>query len=342
MKDNFFDLGGDSLSLNTLVFDLIDAFEVDIPLDFVFRANDIQEIADYIKKNTDSVEEKKHEKNLMLIRKGDPGGKDIFFIHDGIGGIGAYFDIAQNLKEYNIWGIRVDNHLTVCPQNVKIEEVAASYVQQIVKESDPPYNIAGWCIGGTIAFEIVKQLEELGHKVDSLFIIDSIPPLIWEDAAEFSAQGEKRFIKENIKYADTIKDFVQEDSMLEIWEKTVENIERSPFKMEIVRSFVSIIPDDIKQYLKEYGNSETKDIFIFINRVRTFHIARALYFPEGKICSDITYLGANTNSVCVDNSIWQDYTNGKVTRIDVNGDHNTMLKHSGALKIAGIIKNEVR
>ena len=304
MKDNFFDLGGDSLSLNTLVFDLIDAFEVDIPLDFVFRANDIQEIADYIKKNTDSVEEKKHEKNLMLIRKGDPGGKDIFFIHDGIGGIGAYFDIAQNLKEYNIWGIRVDNHLTVCPQNVKIEEVAASYVQQIVKESDPPYNIAGWCIGGTIAFEIVKQLEELGHKVDSLFIIDSIPPLIWEDAAEFSAQGEKRFIKENIKYADTIKDFVQEDSMLEIWEKTVENIERSPFKMEIVRSFVSIIPDDIKQYLKEYGNSETKDIFIFINRVRTFHIARALYFPEGKIRSDITYLGANANSVCVDNSIW--------------------------------------
>ena len=342
MKDNFFDLGGDSLSLTTLVFDIIDNFGIDIPLEYFFRANDIKEIADLIKESSDSHGDKKDARDLILIHKGILGAKDIFLIHDGIGGIGAYFDLAEYLDEYNVWGIRAESEFGIWPQNLDIEALAESYAGRIIEKSSPPYNIGGWCIGGTIAFETARQLEKMDCKVETLLILDTIPPMRWKGAQRFSVEGEKKFISENIGHGGLTKYIKDAGQIQELWQKTVESIDSSIYREDIINNFISRIPEDIKLYLEEYHTYTAGEIFLFINRLRTFHISRALYFPKGKVGADVLCFQAADNSVAEDSTIWDGYSSGRIEHIMISGDHNTMLKSNGAKSIAKVIKDRVK
>ena len=341
MKDNFFDLGGDSLSLNVLAFDIIDNFNIDMPLEYLFKANDIKEIADIIKDASKSISHISHERNLVLMHKGTPGNTDLFFIHDGLGGVGAYFELIDNLKEYNIWGVRADINNSLAPKNLTIKELAKKYVEQITKESDGPYNIGGWCIGGTISYEIVCQLEKLNKPVNSLFMIDTIPPISWDNAEKFSVEGEKIFAFENIKTDDILRVLKDTDSIEDIWEEVIQSIECSDYRDEIIEAFIDKIPEDIKQYINDYNTSTTREIFRFINQIRTLHVSRALYFPKGKIKTDICYFGAGTKSVVKDSGIWENYTSGEIEYKTIEGNHNTMIQASGAKHTALAIKEKV-
>jgi thioesterase domain-containing protein len=48
-----------------------------------------------------------------------------------------------------------------------------------VREVQPhgPYLLAGWSLGGVVAYEMARQLEALGERVDLLALIDSYAPL---------------------------------------------------------------------------------------------------------------------------------------------------------------------
>ena len=56
----------------------------------------------------------------------------------------------------------------------KLEDIAAHYISEIVQH-DPsgPYALAGYSFGGTIAFEMAKQLHAMGKKIKLLALFDS-------------------------------------------------------------------------------------------------------------------------------------------------------------------------
>ena len=58
-----------------------------------------------------------------------------------------------------------------------IEETASQYLQ-LIREIQPsgPYVLLGWCNGGTLAFEIARQLEEAGEVVSRVFLVDAWIP----------------------------------------------------------------------------------------------------------------------------------------------------------------------
>ena len=51
------------------------------------------------------------------------------------------------------------------PYNTSIHECIEifNYITDI--QSEGPYYLAGWCIGGTIAFEMASILEKLGESI---------------------------------------------------------------------------------------------------------------------------------------------------------------------------------
>ena len=58
-----------------------------------------------------------------------------------------------------------------------IEETARCYVDEIRQvQSHGPYYLGGTCYGGLVAFEMARQLEELGEPVAALVLIDASNP----------------------------------------------------------------------------------------------------------------------------------------------------------------------
>ncbi len=336
MNDNYFELGGDSLDLTTLAFTIADVFKVDMPLEKLFLAVNIREIAEYISDAAPKAEGSQSADNIFLLHKGDYD-KNIFFIHDGIGGIGAYVEVGNMLKAYNVWGIRSDIAQELEPQVFTIEELGERYAREIIKVRDEPYNVAGWCIGGTIAFEIVRQLQMIGKKTNSLTLIDTLGPQKWYNEIGLSLQEEKEFVSTNLGYDKNSEIIKDSQSIKELWSKVVFDIEQSKNKKQIIKEFIYKVPDDIVNYLDDYYDSSVRDIFSFINIVRSFHIARVFYFPESSIDCDIRFIQAKDNTIESDWSIWNDYVNGEVINEIVNGDHYSILKAKGAYEVSQIL-----
>ncbi len=339
MNDNYFELGGDSLDLTTLAFQIADEFNVDIPLEKLFMSVNIKEIAEYVIAAAPKDEKTQYADNVFLLHKGNHDN-NIFFIHDGIGGIGAYVEVGNMLKSYNVWGIRSDIPQALEPQILSIEDMGKRYTKEIIKVADEPYNIAGWCIGGTIAYEVHRQLQLMGKRTGSLTLIDTIGPKKWYGETELSLAEEKEFVSNNLGYDIKSELIKSSSSIKELWENVVCDIEKSQNKKNIIRDFIYKVPDDIVNYLDDYHESPVKDIFTFINVVRSFHIARVMYFPQSKIEGDVCFIQAKENSIESDSSIWDEYVKGEVVNTTVRGDHYTILKSEGAFEISRILVNQ--
>ncbi len=56
-----------------------------------------------------------------------------------------------------------------------VEGAAAEMVESIIElQPNGPYYVAGYCIGGQIAFEVASQLRATGHRVAFLGLLDSV------------------------------------------------------------------------------------------------------------------------------------------------------------------------
>jgi amino acid adenylation domain-containing protein len=176
--DDFFERGGHSLKATVLVSKIQKECSITIPLVEVFKTPTIKYLAEYISKHR---AEKEifvvEDENLVMLRKeGDDAGH-LFFVHDVTGGVDGYIEFCNHLNNgFNCWGIRAGK-LEGDGQNLTIEALAGLYTEKIRKiQPRGPFFIAGWSIGGTIAFEIVKQLEQAGETPGFLALIDAPPP----------------------------------------------------------------------------------------------------------------------------------------------------------------------
>ena len=111
-------------------------------------------------------------------------GKPILFlIPDGAGSASSYVNLP-NLG-IDIAVMALNSPFLTNPQDftIPIEAVAQIYLYEILKhQSEGPYLLGGWSIGGTYAYDIAKHLILTGTEVAGLILIDApcpetIPPL---------------------------------------------------------------------------------------------------------------------------------------------------------------------
>jgi len=170
IEDDFFELGGTSLLAARLFAQIEEDFKLRIPLVTLVQAPTIKELAKVI--HLPGSPDARH--SLVTIQ---PGGDrpPLFCIHGESGHLLMYRSLARYLgADQPICGLQPQGLDGTQAPLTRIEDMAARYIKEMqVIQPDGPYFLAGYCMGGTIAFEIAQQLSGQGQRVDLLALLDT-------------------------------------------------------------------------------------------------------------------------------------------------------------------------
>lgn len=215
---NYFDLGGDS-ALAVEMFTRIEReFKVKLPLAILFEASTIDELARVIRTETST--STSGWSPLVAIQ---PNGiRPRFFCMHGAGGnVLIYRELAQHLGEDQpFFGLQAQGLDGSCPPLATVEEMATLYAKEIRKfQPRGPYFIGGYCMGGTLAYEVARQLRLAGEEIGLLALFDTMnwcnvgPPNSWTNAYhaiekvsfhaanffQLNGSGRREFIREKLR-----------------------------------------------------------------------------------------------------------------------------------------------
>jgi thioesterase domain-containing protein/acyl carrier protein len=334
---SFFELGGHSLKATVLASRIHKEFDVIIALGEIFKAPTIKALGEYIK-NSKSHIYKNIDWNLVLIKEGLAGDKHLFFIHDGSGEVEGYVEFCQHLSiDFNCWGIRANRLDNLAPRNITIPGLAKTYIDFIRQiQSHGPYYIAGWSLGGTIAFEIIAQLEQINEEVACLILFDSPPPdkSALATAEEFSLESEMNFIK-NYNTGVEVTEIIRNRPGIELnqfWPFVKDYLEAMHFDVELLKK---LIVENRILALPNFEYLDIKDSIYYLNMARTLRSARARYIPNNNLKTDVHYFKAS-QSIDIEQRQWEKYCHNPITYYTINGDHFSIFKIPGVLELAGI------
>jgi thioesterase domain-containing protein len=170
IKDNFFDLGGTSLLALLLFAEIGKVFDKNLPLATIFDAPTIEKVARILS------DERWLAPWSPLVAIQAEGCKPPFFcVHAAGGNVLNYRDLARHLgPDQPFYGLQAQGMDGVQPFHTRIEDMAADYVKAIqTVQPEGPYFLGGFCMGGSIAYEMAQQLNSKGEKVALLILMET-------------------------------------------------------------------------------------------------------------------------------------------------------------------------
>ncbi|MCL4693050.1 MAG: hypothetical protein KJ060_11140, partial [Candidatus Hydrogenedentes bacterium] len=206
VHDNFLDSGGHSMLAVELLSRINGCFAITLPLRAVFEDPTVAGMA----RRVDALRES-HRKSggsgrdaaeadasslLVPLRVG--GSKPpIFLVAPAGGTVFAYYALAHHLGAdqpvYALQDPAFEGQAAPCET---IEEMAEQYIAAMRSvQPEGPYRVGGWSFGGTVAYEIARQLgEEAGH----VFLIETITGQRAPGASRKSIVERFRLMRENL------------------------------------------------------------------------------------------------------------------------------------------------
>jgi thioesterase domain-containing protein/acyl carrier protein/NRPS condensation-like uncharacterized protein len=191
IRDNFFDLGGQSLMAMSLFTQIEQTFGKTLPLGTLVKAPTIEQLAQVISENESS-------QWSSLVPLKPSGSKPPFFcVHGQQGNVLNLRELANALgSEQPFYGLQAKGLDGKQMPDLTIEEMAAHYLQEIrTIQPTGPYFLGGNSMGGTIAFEMAQQLQQQGEKVALLAMFDTFnknafPRLVFRQQHYFKYLGQ--------------------------------------------------------------------------------------------------------------------------------------------------------
>ena len=167
---NYFELGGDSLSAAQMLAQIEKRFGVRIPLALLLQEPTIERLAQIVHEQGSSISWQA----LVPIRT--QGTRVPLFLFHGAGGnVLMYRDLARHLRaDQLLYGLQCQGLDEQSPLLTSIEDMAAAYLREIrLVQNAGPYFLGGYCMGGTIAYEVAQQLHAMGEEVALLAMMDT-------------------------------------------------------------------------------------------------------------------------------------------------------------------------
>lgn len=173
VKDDFFELGGNSLLAVKLFYEIEQVFGKKLPLATLFRASSIEKLADIIHKGDFAA----RESSIVPIQ---PNGKKppFFCVHAAGGNVLFYRDLANRLgNDQPFYGIQARRIGGAQVAHSNVEEMAAFYINEMrTIQPKGPYYLGGASFGGLVAFEMAHQLKAQGEDVAFTALFDTYAP----------------------------------------------------------------------------------------------------------------------------------------------------------------------
>ncbi|HHW67015.1 MAG TPA: amino acid adenylation domain-containing protein [Epulopiscium sp.] len=342
INENFFDLGGDSLKAAIIAHRIHKEVSNSISLSDIFENFTIEHIARNISHKEQKILFNKEEsdENLVFLKKNVNSNLNCFIVHAGNGEVEIYTELCKYLKQdFNYWGIRANRLNCYAPINIRIETIAKYYIDKIkMIQPKGPYYILGWCIGGSIAFEMALQLEKMNEEVKFLGLINSFAPdrEFWGEISPFTVESE---IEEATRYFNEQSfrnELLKQKDIEHIWKYTINYFKKLNISPETIKQFVV---DDMDKAIPNYnGKISVQEIIYYINILRTFDNARALYIPSRKVNTQVHFFAANQEKTS-NIKVWNKYCTIPIKVYEIIGNNFSIFSKPNVLWFANKFNN---
>lgn len=173
IRNNFFELGGNSLIAIQVMNDIENETGERLPLSSLFEYSTIEEFSELL------CSENKIETWNTLVPIKPKGNKPPIYIVHGAGlEVLIFNELAGNLDDNQpVYGLQAKELFNTNnnEQYNTIEKIAAHYVDVILKKNpDGPFSLAGYSFGGIIAYEMARKLKELNKKINMVGLFDTV------------------------------------------------------------------------------------------------------------------------------------------------------------------------
>ena len=172
IRQSFFELGGQSLMAVALFAKIEKEFGRRLPLATLLRAPTIEQLAAELEGKTDAAATQW----TSLVPVQPKGTRPALFLVHGAGGnVLLYRALAEHLApEYPFYGLQSRGLDGASAPLTSIEEMAVEYLKEIrTVQPSGPYHLGGYCLGGTVAYEMAQLLRQAGEEVALVAMLDT-------------------------------------------------------------------------------------------------------------------------------------------------------------------------
>jgi len=310
--DNFFALGGHSLIAVSLVAEVHRRFGIRLSVAALAQAPTIAAMRAALKvPGHPAHAAARFAANLVPIRAGGPSEPPLLLVHAHRGTVFAYHALAIALGDrYPIYGLQAQGLGEGEEPLDSIPAMAARYIEQIrTLQPEGPYRLAGWSLGGVVAYEMARQLESRGEVLAILALLDASPP---DDPAPeaLTADTLPRIGRAVFGLDEAVFAGLDESRALELLLKRGRELDLLPAAMT---------PEPLGRLLRV---------------VMAHSRALAAYRLAGSIDADICLLRATTASQVRDPDAWRRRTRRTFSLVTVPGSHHEMVFPPAVGKLA--------
>ena len=170
--DHFFSIGGDSLSAVQMMLEVETRFGLVLPVHLAFEAPTLEALAGRIDRAREPLD--------------DEAGSGFVYplVNQGTGAPLFFSGVELSLARRGVWAASCPLYAIAnwamgsgIVQAESLQALAAQHVAAIRRiQPHGPYRLAGFSMGGLIAFEMAQQLRASGQEVEFLFLLDPMPP----------------------------------------------------------------------------------------------------------------------------------------------------------------------
>jgi amino acid adenylation domain-containing protein len=172
IRDDFFALGGHSLLALRLMGSLELLYGRRIPLSALLEASTVEKLARLLRQEGEAPQ-----RPLLVPLQPRGSRTPLFCVHPAGGNVFCYLPLARES------GLEGPVHALQAPLPGRrpapwtVETMAALYLGALLEVRPAgPYRLAGWSLGGVVAFEMARRLDAAGEEVELLAMIDVAAP----------------------------------------------------------------------------------------------------------------------------------------------------------------------
>ncbi len=294
IDDNYFDLGGDSLS----AIKIISKIDNNVNFADLYNNPTVKMLSHYIRKNVITAG------NLLIkISGSDKGGINVICFPYGGGSSFIYKDLGDTLCDlsdrYSVYSINFPDY-NIYPRRRKyiyIKEIAKQLVKEILEGVHGDIILYGHCIGSALEIEVARYLELHNRKVLSVCIGGAFPPRFAKYLGDLSNPW----------------NFIPDNHIIKIL--NMFGLEKCTFEEQEKRYMIKAFRRDVKYYYQ---------YFYSLSKQRAFKLNAPIYC----IIGDVDLL---TKKSKIHYKRWYRFSNDVKLHILKNANHYFIKTHHETL-----------